>query len=329
MASINPGKTQSSSVENKKSEPSIRQDMERETKTILQIFTDRKGVSPEYTFDKILNYIAQYDRFLYSTISNQIYAMMDSSKESELVEVIVSNLEILVEYTVDSEKMFHKLETTDQDKKNLIEKTKKVILKIWDHVNLAVRQYHVLKQTDEEYEKRFEKQISVYKEKLTKDMNSQMITMVGIFTALAFLIFGSISSLDNIFTNIKIPLMKAMSIGLIWGLCVLNLVFVFMYCIGKMSELKLSIMDDQNATVFQKYPVVWWSNITLISLLIFTTWTYFIQQHIAGNGIIMWITNHPKMSVIGGYGIVALITITLIFFTAYSTKRNKSIKKKK
>ena len=43
---------------------------------------------------------------------------------------------------------------------------------------------------------------------MSKEMNAQMITMVGIFTALAFLVFGSISSLDGIFEQNAIPLFK-------------------------------------------------------------------------------------------------------------------------
>ena len=38
-----------------------------------------------------------------------------------------------------------------------VEDAKKVVLKIWDHVNLANQQYKVLKQTDDEYNEKFEK----------------------------------------------------------------------------------------------------------------------------------------------------------------------------
>ena len=51
----------------------------------------------------------------------------------------------------------------------------------------------MIKQSDNEYDEKFQKRITAYKEEMSKEMNTQMITMVGIFTALAFLIFGSIS----------------------------------------------------------------------------------------------------------------------------------------
>lgn len=106
-----------------------------------------------------------------------------------------------------------------------LEDTQKAVLKIWDHVNLAQQQYNALKQSDEEYKEKFEKLISTYKEDMTKDMSNQLLTMVSIFTALAFLVFGGISSLDNIFSVHGIPLLKLMCVGAVWGLCILNLIF--------------------------------------------------------------------------------------------------------
>lgn len=78
------------------------------------------------------------------------------------------------------------------------------------------QQYIMLKQTDEEYDEKFKARISSFKEDMSKDMNARMITMVGIFTALAFLIFGSISSLDGIFENTALPIFKVMSNSIIF-----------------------------------------------------------------------------------------------------------------
>lgn len=63
------------------------------------------------------------------------------------------------------------------------------------------------------------------KEDMSKEMNSQLLTMIGIFTALAFLVFGGINSLDNVFSE-GVPVLKLMVVGSVWGLCILNLVFV-------------------------------------------------------------------------------------------------------
>ncbi len=63
---------------------------------------------------------------------------------------------------------------------------------------MAQTQYSGLKQTDEEYKRKFQNSITPFQKELMKDMNAQLLTMVSIFTALAFLVFGGISSLGSI-----------------------------------------------------------------------------------------------------------------------------------
>ena len=51
------------------------------------------------------------------------------------------------------------------------------------------------------------------------------------------------------------------AVGLIWGLCIFNLIYVFLFCVGKMTHLNFKSTDDPDATIFQKYPIVWWSDL--------------------------------------------------------------------
>ncbi len=148
-------------------------------------------------FDDLFRYIKSYDRVLYSTISNIIYAHYNSLEyTTDQIGTIQSNLDELVRYSQDDKNIAVKKNAqSSMNDKEKIDNTRKIILKIWDHVSLASQQYTMLKQTDEEYDAKFKAHIAAYKEEMSKEMNAQMITMVGIFTALAFLIFGSISSL--------------------------------------------------------------------------------------------------------------------------------------
>ena len=76
--------------------------------------------------------------------------------------------------------------------------------------------------------------------RLTKEMNTQLISLIAIFTALSFIVFGGISSLDNIFDGVKdIPVTKLMIVGSIWCFCIMNLVFVFMFFVGKLTHLEI------------------------------------------------------------------------------------------
>lgn len=149
---------------------------------------------------------------------------------------------------------------------------------------------------------------------MSKEMNAQMITMIGIFTALAFLIFGSISSLDGVFENIKMPIFKAMNIGLIWGTCVLNMIFVFLYCVGKMTKLNFKSNQSTQANIFQRYPIVWWTNLILIGLLMITAWGYFIQQSTIGSKFVKFANCSPwGFFIVGSVIILALIICGVIF----------------
>ena len=238
---------------------------------------------------------------------------------------ILSNLEALVEYTENPINITNKKQILPKNtKETAVDDARKMVLKIWDHVTLASHQYTMLKQTDDEYDDKFKKRIASYKEEMSREMNVQMITMVGIFTALAFLIFGSISSLDGIFENIKIPLFKTMSIGLIWGLCVSNMIFVFLYCIGKMTRLNFKADDRPKATIFEKYPVVWWTNLILVALLLISLWGWFIQKNIVTNSLLEAIRYHPCPFFIVGSLIILVFIVVGIVFLAHKTRFKES-----
>lgn len=279
---------------------------------------------PESAFKDLLEYITKYDRVLYSVISNIIYAHYEKNQASEPIGSILTNLDALLKFSENLNKNEDNKKTLFKDsKKEDIERTQKVVIKMWDHVTLANQQYTILKQSDSEYDEKFKKRISSYKEEMTKEINIQMITMVGIFTALAFLIFGSISSLDGVFENLKLPLFKVMSVGLIWGICISNMIFVFLYCIGKMTKLNFKSNNSINANIFQKYPIVWWTNLILISLLTITSWGYFVQHTITKNCLIGYFNDHPLIFFTIGTLFVLAIIITACFFLCKKTLPTK------
>lgn len=294
--------------------------VERVNKYCYSLFDDSNEFNRVSVFDDILDYIENYDRILYAPISNTIYACYDEHdvKEAEkMIGTMNSNIEAVVAYTRSQE--FEERKNNAKNKA-LYDDARKAILKIWDHANLAQQQYSVLKQTDEEYKKKFNSSIEPIKDNIAKDLNAQLLTMVSIFTALAFLIFGGISSLDNILSNPELPLLKLMIIGGVWGLCILNLVFVFLFCVGKMTKLNLKSTEDKDATIFQKYPVVWWSNFVISSILSFSMWGYYLTKR----NIHTWFDDlcftNPLVATIVGSGVVG---ITIIYLAGKLIKATK------
>ena len=161
---------------------------------------------------------------------------------------------------------------------------------------------------------------------MSKEMNAQMITMVGIFTALAFLIFGSISSLDGIFENAELPFFKVISLSLVWGLCVLNLIFIFLYCIGKMTKLNFKTDLTSSANIFQRYPVVWWTNLLLVSLLLISMWGWFVQCSSIGLKIVELVNCSPWWFFAIGSIIIVILIIVGILLLSHGTRFSQNNK---
>lgn len=134
---------------------------------------------------------------------------------------------------------------------------------------------------DDDYTKVVDEKMQAAGNQLSKEMNGQLISLVSIFTALSFILFGGISSLDNIFAGAKdIPVTKLMIVGTIWCFCIMNLVFVFMFFIAKMTGLNIKSSSDINANLVQKYPMIWWCNFVLIAVLMLSSWAYYVKMKI-------------------------------------------------
>lgn len=279
-----------------------------------RLVEDNDSFDEKKAFEALMLYISRYDRILYAPISNEIYMYYTQKSREEAERIlgsVTSNMEKLAAYADSEECALCFGKGGDAGRQGQFEDTRKAILKIWDHINLAQQQYNVLKQSDEEYKEKFEKLISSYKEDMAREMSNQLLTMVSIFTALSFLIFGGISSLDNIFSTHGIPLLKLMCIGTVWGLCILNLVFVFLYCVGKMTKLNFKSTDDPRATVFQKYPVIWWTDLLLVGILLACMWCYAVREYGMDDWMIEWSREHPAIALAAGSACIAGLMVLL------------------
>ncbi len=237
---------------------------------------DSKDFSPEVFFDKLHAYIIKDERLLYTNITNYIFSL----EKEEIFGIMQTNLDKVINYMF-SERFNeeHSWKPDHEHTENPFERTKRTVLKIWDHMNLAKRQYEFFTIKDEGYAAIVDEKMADAELRLSKEMNGQLISLVSIFTALSFLIFGGISSLDNIFIGAKdIPVTKLMIVGLIWCFCILNLVFVFMFFIAKMIKLNIKSSQDINANLVQRYPLIWWCNFVLMSLLALSCWAYYVKS---------------------------------------------------
>lgn len=223
---------------------------------------------------------------------------------------MATNLERLFAYSVENKDIIAQ-KYRGSSSETALQSMPKVFLKMWDHINLAQRQYQDLKQTDEEFQQKFNQKMEPAKRKLEEQINGQLITLVGIFTALAFLVFGGITSLDNVFETEGVPVLKLIIIGAVWGLCILNTVFVFLYCVSRLIDRSIA---THGTTVLQKYPIVIWSDFLLLSVMLICSWIYYLRNRDGLGWLDVFINRYPMLfSITGTIIIIAMITILFRF----------------
>ena len=213
------------------------------------------------TADTVYNDISTYcnnnGRLLYSTITQFIYEIsLKDNEHNELTGNMTTNVSNLL---------------NSHNDKNIV--------RLWDHINLAVCQTKSLKETDEDFDKKFQKRSPEILEKMDKkcsENQTQLISLVAIFTALSFLVFGDLTALQSIFSNINNAcLSKIIILALLWGICTFNTITLFIYFICKVSGKGFICKDEDKVTYFEKYPIVVIGNYILCSLLACSLWYYF------------------------------------------------------
>lgn len=166
------------------------------------------------------SYVSTFDKLYYSVISGIILKELDDNS----ISLILSHITAIIEY------------------KNTPNELYKPLLKFYDHCNLAYAQKTVYQQTKIEAETTVSNALKEKLDDYQKDMTGQLIGLISIFTALAFLVFGSISILDNLLTNVQSqPLFKVLFVADLWLLCMTNMFMIFARVIGKFTKIEVNL----------------------------------------------------------------------------------------
>lgn len=188
------------------------------------------------------------------------------------------------------------------------EELQRMIDKLWDHSNLAQRQKEIIGKKESDIKRHMELVVTPQMMEFREKTSKELISLIAIFTALSFIVFGGISSLDNIFDGVvSVPIIQLVIVGCIWGLCMLNLVFVFMFLISKLTGLPMKSDDSPEASLSRKYPFLTWSNFFLLLILTISSWLYYIDYSNTGSWIIEWSRSHSVCSTVIGGLVIAVI----------------------
>lgn len=266
---------------------------------------------PTYSFNpanldnSISEYVKKYNRIFYSRISELVYEY--SLKEIFNATDASNNLLETINY-VNSISSVNSTQEADRVK---------IYWKIIDHLKLAKQQYEKLHEDDTEFNKWFNSKIA----ESTREISAQLVSLVGIFTALAFLIFGSISSLNSIFGQMsETPVFKLLIAGCVWGIGITDAVFVFLFCIGKMTGLSFKSNMSTTATIFQRYPIVCWTNCILILMLFVFMILYYLTNYEIDYYFILLIRAHPVRTVAISAFVILVIICSIVSWLVKASK---------
>jgi len=325
---------------------------------------------PRETIAQLHEYIKSGNRIFYYSISDYIFGL-----SIEQQGLITNNVEKLYEYTcsdeyknqicefVDNDGQNMKLDIfeasgiwtyseiikkektiEEDDAKNLIYsfysgKLRSIVIKLYDHVNLAVYQYSKLNHDDEYFERKIamygkdfnqtiDEKIGSFRDEMTRENNdksreniNQLISLVGIFTALSFLVFGGVASLESIFSQIQnTDTLKLVLIASIWGIAIFNILSVFEYFVSRIANKSFRYCADKGASFFQKYPLFVIGNIILGTVFLCSAWLHFIDLVNAGYCYVESV--REGMPVIG-YVVVAVIILGMGAVLFVITRKKK------
>lgn len=248
-------------------------------------------------------YIEDYNsRLLYSVISSHIFG-----KSEQEFDTFLGNLEKVMEYAT------NEIRPNTDDEKAV--RLYKMIVKFYDHVNLANQQQLMFTHNQDGLRQQISSELEPKISEATKDMTSQLIGLVSIFTALSFLVFGGISSLDSILSTLSnekmpFPVLPVLIVAVAWAFCLMNLLFGFMYFVLRVAHLSLSSGQEANNLV-QRYPAVFLANYILLLFFVLFCGMWFAVCNGIGKPFFQFAIIHTKTTFVVALGVFLCFFIWL------------------
>lgn len=221
------------------------------------------------------NFENNHDRFLYSSISQMIITESDDEKILSLISRISTVVErIILDSSIKKDRNINDKDF-ENDKVKISKEKYALIYKLYDHCNLANTQRDAYNQTkqsikenvdasfDVKYKKEFDSKIKPEMDSVQKEITSQLIGLVSMFTALSFVIFGGTQMLDSILDNIRVAAISRMiCVGFLWTLCMSMLFYIFVWFICKIMK------PDEKDIFTTKFKKAFWTYIMIIMIIL-------------------------------------------------------------
>lgn len=252
------------------------------------------------------------NRLLYNDLSNYIF-----SRNGREYVSMMTNLEAVVDYAMTY------LRPDKNHPDNEKEVLYKTILKFYDHLNLARKQVAMFDSDRKSLQQDIELEVKTEISNATKDITSQLVGLVALFTAMSFLVFGGIASLDSIFksvelfVNLQSSVLPVLLVAVAWAFCMMNLLFSFMYFVLRLVKPEqFAIRPEKN--MIQRYPVVFLTNYILLVLFVVLLGMWFAKCNGIGLSVFNFVVGHS----FGSFWAGIIVIIAVLAFLGYFLFQN-------
>lgn len=242
----------------------------KETEELIGVFGENFCDDDEYiekSITLIVEYYMKNGRHSYNTISKIINSKLDQGEDS--IIYILFNIKEFMLLIKSTEKNYGEQISKISSKKYCLEDIVQKLEKLYDHISLEeTRIKYNSKMVNESNTmiennvmNQFNTTIIEFQNKLdqtTNSLNSNIITIVGLFSAIILVFFGGLTSLSNIVSGvikiksldeIKVPLIVILSLGLI----MFNTVFLLLYSVSKIVDKNIGCYVNCNSPYYYAY----------------------------------------------------------------------------
>lgn len=223
-----------------------------DTESLLSIFSSYSFTDEEESMardlEKIVKYYKCNRRHQYHIISRVVYSKMNEGED--IVSYILNNIDSMLTYIRYRREKCEKIVSKNSNLK--IDEIVLNLEKLYDHVALEeerlINNGNVIQNSKAEIERNvvntFDNILHSFQDKvdeISNSLNANIITVVGLFSAIIFVFFGGVIALSDAIngilqikekTDLTMPLIVLCSVGFI----LFNIIFLLLYSISKIVD---------------------------------------------------------------------------------------------
>lgn len=227
---------------------------EKETKILVSIFSSDNFSTEEKdlinNLRKVTQYYRKHRRHQYHLISRIVNARMKEGEDT--INYILNNIDNMLTFLEHKREKCNKIIKSESSNKLSIDEILLDLEKLFDHIALEEERIKtngiIIRNSNQEIASNvidtFNSVIENFQSKvdeISNSLNANIITVVGLFSAIIFVFFGGITSISDLINGVwKIQSKKELVIPLIVllvaGFIIFNIVFLLLYSIAKIVD---------------------------------------------------------------------------------------------